>query len=65
MASMATDASRTGFRGPTEPPSWTVTSVLGVQVAVRGLGPRALRGLGVARPYEVTGVLEHRDPAVR
>ena len=34
MASMATDASRTGFRGPTEPPSWTVTSVLGVQVAV-------------------------------
>ena len=31
---MATDASRTGFRGSTEPPSWTVTSVLGVQVAV-------------------------------
>jgi N-acetylglucosaminyldiphosphoundecaprenol N-acetyl-beta-D-mannosaminyltransferase len=31
---MATDASRTGFRGSAEPPSWTVTSVLGVQVAV-------------------------------
>ena len=34
MASMATDASRTGFTGPADPPSWTVTSVLGVQVAV-------------------------------
>ena len=36
MASMATDASRTGFTGPADPPSWTVTSVLGVQVAVSG-----------------------------
>ena len=34
MASMATDAARTGFTGPTDPPSWTVTQVLGVQVAV-------------------------------
>ena len=34
MASMATDAARTGFTGPTKPPSWTVTQVLGVQVAV-------------------------------
>jgi len=34
MASMATDAARTGFMGPDQPPSWTTTSVLGVQVAV-------------------------------
>ena len=31
---MATDAVRTGFTGAGEPPSWTVTQVLGVQVAV-------------------------------
>jgi N-acetylglucosaminyldiphosphoundecaprenol N-acetyl-beta-D-mannosaminyltransferase len=31
---MATDAARTGFMGPDQPPSWTTTSVLGVQVAV-------------------------------
>jgi N-acetylglucosaminyldiphosphoundecaprenol N-acetyl-beta-D-mannosaminyltransferase len=31
---MATDAARTGFTGSDQPPSWTVTSVLGVQVAV-------------------------------
>ena len=31
---MATDAARTGFTGAGEPPSWTVTQVLGVQVAV-------------------------------
>jgi len=31
---MATDAARTGFTGASEPPSWTVTQVLGVQVAV-------------------------------
>ena len=30
---MATDASRTGFASPDGPPSWRVTSVLGVQVA--------------------------------
>ena len=34
MASMATDAARTGFTGSDQPPSWTTTSVLGVQVAV-------------------------------
>ena len=31
---MATDATRTGFSGPDQPPSWQVTRVLGVQVAV-------------------------------
>ena len=31
---MATDAARTGYTGPGDPPSWTVTQVLGVQVAV-------------------------------
>ena len=34
MASMATDASSTGFAGPDTPPSWRITRVLGVQVAV-------------------------------
>ena len=34
MASMATDATRTGFSGPDQPPSWQMTRVLGVQVAV-------------------------------
>jgi hypothetical protein len=31
---MATDASSTGFAGPDAPPSWRLTQVLGVQVAV-------------------------------
>jgi len=31
---MATDASSTGFAGPDTPPSWRITRVLGVQVAV-------------------------------
>jgi len=31
---MATDVARTGFTGAGDPPSWTVTRVLGVQVAV-------------------------------
>jgi len=31
---MATDATRTGFSGSDQPPSWQVTRVLGVQVAV-------------------------------
>ena len=33
---MATDASSTGFAGPGTPPSWRVTPVLGVPVAVTG-----------------------------
>ena len=33
---MATEAARTGFTGPDQPPSWTVTQVLGVPVAVSG-----------------------------
>jgi len=31
---MATDATTTGFHGPDQPPSWRITQVLGVQVAV-------------------------------